>query len=66
MKAALPAGYTPEIFETKSMDDAVHYAAEHAPENSVVLLSTAAPSYLLWSGFEEKGDHFQAAVNALA
>ncbi|HSX30460.1 MAG TPA: UDP-N-acetylmuramoyl-L-alanine--D-glutamate ligase [Candidatus Saccharimonadales bacterium] len=65
MKAALPAGYKPEIFETKSMEDAVHYAAEHAPENSVVLLSTAAPSYLLWKDFEDKGDRFQDAVNAL-
>lgn len=65
MKAALPDGYQPAIFETQSMEDAVRYAAEHAPENSVVLLSTAAPSYLLWSGFEEKGDQFQAAVNAL-
>jgi len=66
MKAALPEGYAPAIFETKSMEDAVRYAAEHAPENSVVLMSTAAPSYVLWSGFEEKGDHFQAAVNALS
>jgi len=65
MRAALPTGYKPQIFETRSMDEAVAYAAEHAPENSVVLLSTAAPSYLLWKGFEEKGDEFQAAVKAL-
>lgn len=65
MKAALPEGYHPEIYEAKSMEDAVRYAAKRAPENSVVLLSTAAPSYLLWSGFEEKGDQFQAAVNNL-
>lgn len=65
MKAALPAGYTPQLHETSSMDDAVAYAAAHAPDGSVVLLSTAAPSYLLWSGFEEKGDAFQAAVAAL-
>ena len=65
MKAAMPDGYKPAIFETQSMQDAVAYAAEHAPENSVVLLSTAAPSYLLWKDFEDKGDQFQAAVNAL-
>jgi UDP-N-acetylmuramoylalanine--D-glutamate ligase len=65
MKAAIPEGYHPVIHETRSMADAVSYAAEHAPDNSVVLLSTAAPSYLLWSDFEEKGDQFQDAVQAL-
>jgi UDP-N-acetylmuramoylalanine--D-glutamate ligase len=66
MKAALPAGYTPELHETSSMADAVAYAAEHAPQDSVVLLSTAAPSYLLWKDFEDKGDQFQDAVHKLA
>jgi UDP-N-acetylmuramoylalanine--D-glutamate ligase len=65
IKTSLPPGYRPAFFETKSMAEAVRYAAEHAPEKSVVLLSTAAPSYLLWSGFEEKGDQFQAAAKAL-
>jgi len=66
MKAALPAGYTPELYETESMTDAVAYADAHAPEHSVVLLSTAAPSYLLWRDFEEKGDQFQTAVTTLS
>jgi len=65
MKAALPTDYQPEIFEATNMPDAVKHAAEHAPENSVVLLSTAAPSYSLWKDFEDKGDQFQAAVNSL-
>ena len=65
MKAAMPDGYQPAIFETQSMTDAVAYANEHAPEGSVVLLSTAAPSYVLWKDFEDKGDRFQDAVNAL-
>ncbi|HSX42877.1 MAG TPA: UDP-N-acetylmuramoyl-L-alanine--D-glutamate ligase [Candidatus Saccharimonadales bacterium] len=65
MKAAMPAGYHPEVFETSSMQDAVRWASEHAPKGSVVLLSTAAPSYLIWKDFEDKGDQFQDAVNAL-
>lgn len=65
MKAALPEGYRPTLYETDSMEEAVRYAASHAPQHSVVLLSTAAPSYLLWRDFEEKGDQFQAAVTAL-
>jgi UDP-N-acetylmuramoylalanine--D-glutamate ligase len=65
MKAALPASYRPELYETTSMYDAVRYAATHAPAYSVVLLSTAAPSYTLWADFEDKGDKFQEAVSAL-
>jgi len=65
MKAALPDLYQPQIYETSSMADAVSYADAHAPDNSVVLLSTAAPSYSLWKDFEEKGDQFQEAVGAL-
>jgi UDP-N-acetylmuramoylalanine--D-glutamate ligase len=62
MKAALPAGYAPVLYSTSSMSEAVAYASVHAPEHSVVLLSTAAPSYLLWKDFEDKGDQFQIAV----
>ena len=65
MRMALPEGYAPEIYETRNMNEAVSWAAEHAPENSVVMLGTAAPSYSLWRDFEEKGDLFQEAVEAL-
>lgn len=65
MKAALPDSYHPTIHESTSMADAVRYAASHAPKGSVVLLSTGAPSYSLWKDFEDKGDQFQTAANAL-
>lgn len=65
MKQALPVGFQPEILETRDMSEAVQFAADHAPESSVVLLSTAAPSYSLWQDFEEKGSQFQTAVNNL-
>ncbi|HEY8998939.1 MAG TPA: UDP-N-acetylmuramoyl-L-alanine--D-glutamate ligase [Candidatus Saccharimonadales bacterium] len=65
MKVAMPADYTPETFETENMDEAVQWAAAHAPKGSVVLLSNGAPSYSLWKDFEEKGDQFQAAVGKL-
>jgi UDP-N-acetylmuramoylalanine-D-glutamate ligase len=44
------------------MAEAVTWAAEHTPSGSVCLLSTAAPSTVLWSSFEEKGSLFQQAV----
>jgi len=65
MKAAMPADYKPIIFETREMTEAVRFASEHAPKDSVVALSTAAPSYSIWRDFEEKGDLFQAAVDVL-
>lgn len=65
MKAALPAGYQPEILETSDMAEAVAWASDRAPHGSVVMLSTAAPSYSVWKDFEEKGDLFQEAVAKL-
>lgn len=65
MKAAFPADYHPDIFETRDMRAAVQWAAVHAPEHTAVVLSTAAPSYSVWRDFEEKGDLFQDAVKEL-
>lgn len=65
MRFALPEGYTPKIHESENMDDAVAFASQNSPDKSVILLSTAAPSYLLWKDFEDKGDQFQAAAMAL-
>jgi UDP-N-acetylmuramoylalanine--D-glutamate ligase len=66
MKACFPETYHPNILETSSMDEAVAFAAKQAAAGSVVLLSTAAPSYTIWKDFEEKGDQFQSAVNQLS
>lgn len=66
IKALLPESYTPEIFETSSMAEAVKWTYEHVPSGSVCLLSTASPSYSLWKDFEEKGELFQKAVLELS
>lgn len=66
IKALLPDTYTPEIFETINMEDAVSWASENCPSGSICLLSTAAPSTVLWSSFEEKGSLFQQAVLSLS
>ena len=50
------------IFETKSMEEAVSFAYEHTAAHSVCLLSTASPSYSIWKNFIEKGDQFQKFV----
>ena len=66
IKAMLPEGYTPDIFDTKDMESAVKWAAENTPSGSICLLSTAAPSTVLWSSFEEKGSLFQQYVLGLS
>ena len=65
IKVLLPEAYTPEILETRDMKEAVDWAAEHTPSGSICLLSSAAPSTVLWSSFEEKGSLFQQAVMGL-
>jgi len=65
MKAALPDSYHPDILETRDMNEAVKWARQQAPKNSVVLLCSGAPSYSIWKDFEEKGDLFQSAVQSL-
>lgn len=65
MKDALPAAYHPSILETRDMTEAVKWAQQHASKDSVVLLCSGAPSYSIWKDFEDKGNQFQAAVQAL-
>lgn len=54
--------YSPKIFETKKMDEAVKFAYQYTPQNTICLLSTASPSYSLWRNFEEKGNLFKKFV----
>jgi UDP-N-acetylmuramoyl-L-alanine---L-glutamate ligase len=63
IKAQIPdEGYTPEIFETSDMHEAVMWAADHCPSGSVCLLSTASPSAPIWKDYKEKGELFQKSV----
>jgi UDP-N-acetylmuramoylalanine--D-glutamate ligase len=62
IKSLLPEGYAPDTFDASNMDEAVKWAASNTPSGSICLLSTAAPSHILWQNFEEKGSLFQEAV----
>lgn len=62
IKSMLPSDYQPETFDANDMASAVKWATENTPSGSICLLSTAAPSTVLWSSFEEKGSLFQQAV----
>jgi UDP-N-acetylmuramoylalanine--D-glutamate ligase len=50
------------IFETRSMKEAVRFAFKYTEAGKVCLLSCASPSYSVWKNFEEKGNQFQAAI----
>lgn len=53
------------ILETSSMEEAVKFAYKNSRPDTIVLLSTASPSYSLWKNFEEKGNLFKEEVNKL-
>ncbi len=55
----------PRFFETRSMEDAVKFAHEVCQPGQVALLSCAAKSFTVWKNYEEKGDLFVKAVQAL-
>jgi len=48
-----------------TMEDAVNKAAEFAHDHDVVLFSPACKSFDMFSNFEERGQVYKAAVNAL-
>jgi UDP-N-acetylmuramoylalanine--D-glutamate ligase len=47
------------------MQHAVEYAAQHASEGDVVLLSPACASFDQYRNFEHRGEHFEELVRAL-
>ena len=53
------AGTGPELLEAADLRTAVNAARTHTPGGGIVLLSPAAPSYGLFSSFEERGRIFQ-------
>ncbi|MFT7184322.1 MAG: UDP-N-acetylmuramoylalanine--D-glutamate ligase [Oceanicoccus sp.] len=65
IQKAWPTDYTPQIFETKSMEDAVNWASENTEEGRLCLLSMASPSYSIFKNYKDKGAQFQRYVNAL-
>lgn len=50
---------------TRSMQEAVQFAYDHCPKNSVCLLSCAGESMSVWSSYKEKGALFIQYVKAL-
>lgn len=53
------------VLETDRMDEAVRFCYQHTKPGSIALLSTASPSYRLWSSYEEKGNEFHKWVKEL-
>ncbi len=59
IEKAWPINYRPNVFETKSMKEAVLWASKHTQSGYIVLLSMASPSYSLFKNFQDKGLQFQ-------
>jgi UDP-N-acetylmuramoylalanine--D-glutamate ligase len=54
-----------EMFQTRSMEEAVALAYRHGKPNDVVLLSPACASFDLFENYEERGTMFKEAVKSL-
>ncbi len=59
------SGYADLIIDTESAIDAVVTAYQLAKKGEIVLLSPACASFDLFESFEDRGNQFKAAVNAL-
>jgi len=59
------ADYVDIIVDADSARDAVDYAYNLAKKGEIVLLSPACASFDLFENFEDRGDQFKEAVNAL-
>ena len=55
----------PEIFETKSAEEAVQVSYRLGKKGDVVLLSPACASFDLFENYEDRGRQFKKAVRAL-
>ena len=60
------AGVVPHLEETRSMTEAVRRAAALATPGDVVLLSPCCASFDLFKNYEDRGQQFVSAVQALA
>lgn len=58
-------GIIPVITEAESMEDAVNQAYYLARKDEVVILSPACASFDLFKNYEDRGNQFKDAVNAL-
>lgn len=56
------AGFTGEILETKSMEEAVKWARVKSAPGTSCALSPGSPSYNLYKNFEERGEAFKRAL----
>lgn len=52
------------VFETDNMKDAIRFTFENTPKWTIALLSTASPSYSLWTNFEHQWKEFKDEVLA--
>jgi UDP-N-acetylmuramoylalanine--D-glutamate ligase len=54
--------YSPKILKTKSMRSAIDFAYKNTPKWKICILSNAAPSFSLWTGYIQKWNQFQDEV----
>jgi len=51
-----------KLFYTNSMEEAIKFSYNNTGENNICLMSCAAPSYSLWTGYEQKWEEFKKNI----
>ena len=51
-----------KLFYTHSMEEAIKFSYNNTGENNICLMSCAAPSYSLWTGYEQKWEEFKIYI----
>jgi len=51
-----------KLFYTDSMEEAIKFSYNNTGENNICLMSCAAPSYSLWTGYEQKWEEFKKNI----
>ena len=50
------------LFYTHSMEEAIKFSYNNTRKNNICLMSCAAPSYSLWTGYEQKWEEFKKYI----
>lgn len=66
IRAQYPESSWPKMQLVESMEEAVRFAYQHAPENGVVLLSPSSPSFGQFKDYEDKSAQYRSWIEQLA
>lgn len=59
---SLKNNYSPKLFKTDSMQQAIKFVYKNTKEKKYCLMSSASPSFSLWKGYIQKGEEYKKYI----